>query len=149
LSLKKPFFNDGTYWLNINDNDFPFIAVVEQTNFVDQKNYNQNSLLYLGGYYPSGHPFFKYNQQQLLKKFLPFLKRINPEFKLNNNLNEVFIFKKPYAQPIMPTGYSRILNQLQKQNGKSVIANMQLIYPYDRGINYAIKIGQEAAGKIN
>ncbi|PJE69230.1 amine oxidase, partial [Candidatus Shapirobacteria bacterium CG10_big_fil_rev_8_21_14_0_10_38_14] len=51
LELKEKFFADGTYWLNINNANFPFVAVVEHTNFTNPKHYANHHLLYVGGYY--------------------------------------------------------------------------------------------------
>lgn len=48
LILKKRFLTDGTYWLNINEKNFPFVAVVEHTNFIDSKYYGGNHILYVG-----------------------------------------------------------------------------------------------------
>ena len=149
LTLKKPFFEDQTYWLNINEKQFPFIAVVEQTNFINKKNYNQENVLYLGGYYPKTHPFFKKTKEQLWKEFLPFVKKINPKFNFEKNLIDSFLFKNLNAQPIITPVYYQNLKKLEKQKGKVVVANMQLIYPYDRGINYAIQMGKRAAEKIS
>ena len=44
LSLKESFLKDGSYWLNINEMDFPFLALVEHTNMVDKKLYNNENL---------------------------------------------------------------------------------------------------------
>jgi len=51
LSLKQSFLKDGTYWLNINELDHPFLAVVEHTNFIDKKNYNNEHFVYIGNYF--------------------------------------------------------------------------------------------------
>jgi len=149
LILKKPFFEDQTYWLNINEKHFPFIAVVEQTNFINKENYNQESLLYLGGYYHQNHPFFKKTKKQLLEEFLPFVEKINPRFNFEENLIDSFLFKNLSAQPIITPAYYQNLKKLEKQKKKVIVANMQLIYPYDRGINYAIRMGKKAAEKIS
>src|SRR5260221_12130706 len=34
LTLDQSFLTDGTYWLNINEEKFPFLCIVEHTNFV-------------------------------------------------------------------------------------------------------------------
>jgi len=50
LSLKHKFFEDETYWLNVNDKGHPFLALVEHTNFIDKKHYNNEHLVYIGNY---------------------------------------------------------------------------------------------------
>jgi len=59
LRLKKPFFPNSTYWLNICDTKLPVTAIVEHTNIMDKKYYNDEHLLYLGNYVPQDHPFMK------------------------------------------------------------------------------------------
>ena len=53
LRLKKPFFKDNTYWLNVCDKTAPVMAIVEHTNYMDKKYYNDEHLLYLGNYKPA------------------------------------------------------------------------------------------------
>jgi len=87
MVLKKSFLTDGTYWLNINENNFPFVAVVQHTNFIDKKHYDQKEILYVGGYYSQDHPYFKISKEKILAQFLPYLKKINPNFKKTDILN--------------------------------------------------------------
>ena len=144
VTTEKQFLKDKTYWLNINDSRFPFIALVEQTNFISPKYYNGDHLLYLGGYYPTNHPFFKYNKEELWQFFEPYVKKINPEIKVK----KLLMFKTSFAQPIVTHNYHRHMPHLQTPIKNVFIANMQMIYPWDRGVNYAIKLGKEAAKKI-
>ena len=73
LTLKKSFLTDGTYWLSVNENNFPFVAVVQHTNFIDKNHYGQHHILYVGGYYPQNHPYFKVGKEKVLAEFLPYL----------------------------------------------------------------------------
>lgn len=147
LVLKEKFLTDNTYWLNINEPDFPFVAVVEHSNFVNRKHYGNNHLLYVGGYYPQNHPYFKMTKKEILKKFTPFLKKINPKFNpldtkysiLNTNL---------HAQPIIPPNYSQTIPSHQTPISNLYLANMHQVYPWDRGINYAIELGEKIAKKV-
>ena len=43
LTLKKSFLKDGTYLLNVNEENFPFVGVVEHTNFIDKSHYHHHS----------------------------------------------------------------------------------------------------------
>jgi len=146
LRLKKQFLKEGTYWLNITDSSFPFVAVVEHTNFIDPKYYNGDHLLYLGGYYPQNHPFFKLSSKEIYEKFLPFLKRINPNFDFSSEVIDFSLFSDWYAQPIIPPEYSPPL--LKTPVRGLFFASMHHIYPWDRGINYAIELGKYAAYEI-
>lgn len=149
LVLKEKFLTDGTYWLNINQQGFPFVAVVEHTNFVNLKYYAGAHILYIGGYYPQNHRYFKMSKEDILKEFLPYLKKINSNFNFKFSILDFQLSASAYAQPIVPVGYSKILADFKNSLPKNIyVANMQTIYPWDRGINYAIKQGQKTAAEI-
>ena len=146
LVLKEKFLTDGTYWLNISEPGFPFVAVVEHTNFVNPTYYGGNHLVYVGGYYPQNHPYFKMTKKQILNKFLPCLQKINPTYHLSPITYH--LFKSLYAQPIIPTNYSKLIPKMKTPLPKVYLANMQMVYPWDRGINYAIELGGKIADAI-
>ncbi|PIU03385.1 hypothetical protein COT44_02995 [Candidatus Shapirobacteria bacterium CG08_land_8_20_14_0_20_39_18] len=145
LVLKEKFLIDNTYWLNINDPGYPFVSVVEQTNFIDPKYYGGNHILYVGGYYPANHRFFKMTKEEIFKEFLPFLKKINPDYNFKLKIENFKLSSNKYAQPITPTNYSRIIPPHQTSIPNVYLANMQQIYPWDRGINYAVELGEKIA----
>jgi len=144
LSLKKPFLVDGTYWLNINDLEFPFLAIVEHTNFMSKKYYNNEHLIYVGNYLPHEHEYYKREAEDLVKEFLPYLKKINPDFN-KSWINKAYLFKAPFAQPIIPLNYSKILPKLETPIKGLYLANIQQVYPWDRGTNYAVELGEKVA----
>jgi len=148
LVLKESFLADGTYWLNINEPDFPFVAIVEHTNFVDKRHYDGNHILYVGGYYPQNHRYFTLSKEEVLKTFLPFLQKINPRFGEFSIFNCQFS-KNLYAQPIIPINYSQIIPSMKTDNPRLFRANMQMVYPWDRGVNYAIELGEKVANEVS
>ena len=146
LVLKKPFLTDGTYWLNINEPGFPFVAVVEHTNFIDPVHYGGSRILYVGGYYPQNHRYFKMSKDKILEEFLPYLKKINPKVQLSTvgcqrsaNL---------FAQPVVPINHSAAIPKMATPLEGVYLANMQMVYPWDRGMNYAVEMGERAAATI-
>ncbi len=146
LRLKKPFFKDGTYWLSICDNRAPIMAIVEHTNFMDKENYDNENLLYLGNYKSQEDAYFLMDKNSMLKKFDPFLKRINPDYA--KNVIGYELFKAPFAQPIIPINYSKILPSFETPLKNVFLANIEQVYPWDRGTNYAVELGQKVAGFI-
>lgn len=143
VRMKKSFLQDGTYWLSICDKEAPLMAIIEHTNFVDKKYYNNEHLLYLGKYLPSTHPFFAYTGKRILKIYLSYLQRINPQ--ITDNIIAVEKFTAPFAQPIIPPNYSKFVPPIKTPLSNIYLANMQQVYPWDRGTNYAVAIGIEAA----
>ena len=148
LTLKKPFLKDGTYWLNINEEKFPFVGIVEHTNFIDKSHYQYQSIVYVLGYYPQNHRYFKMSKEAILKEWFPYLERINPEFSLASSINNSYLTRSLYTQPINPLDYSKIVPSHQTPVKNVFLANMQQVYPWDRGLNYAIEMGEKIANQI-
>ncbi|MBI4066831.1 NAD(P)/FAD-dependent oxidoreductase [Candidatus Gottesmanbacteria bacterium] len=146
---KKQFFPDGTYWLNINDRKFPFIAVVEHTNFIDSKYYGGNHLLYVGNYLPPDHPYLKMKDKELLNLYLPYLQKINPNYNLKFQISNFKLFLGPFAQPVFPTNYSHSLPSFQTPLKNVYLANLDMVYPWDRGTNYAVELGNKVAELVD
>ncbi len=146
LRLSKQFLPDDTYWLNVCDRNNPIMAIVEHTNYMDKKSYNNESLVYLGNYLPRDSKRFSMTKEETLKLFHPFLQRINPEYK--KHLISSYLFKAPFAQPIIPTNYSAMILPFQTPLKNVFLANIEQIYPWDRGTNYAVELGQKVAKEI-
>jgi len=82
----------------------------------------------------------------MLKKFDPYLRKINPEYA--KNIIGSKLFKTPFAQPIISVNYSQILPSLETPLRNVFLANIEQVYPWDRGTNYAIEFGQKVAKQI-
>jgi len=145
LTLKRPLSH--IYWMNIGDRSMPFLALVEHTNFVGPENYGGNHILYISNYLHQGHEYFGMDEEQLWAIFEPALRRINPEFS-SEWVTRKWLFKAPYAQPIIRMEYSA-----HKPDHRTPVAGLYLetmtqIYPEDRGQNYSIKMGEEVAQMV-
>lgn len=146
LSLKHPLM-DKVYWLNVNDLEWPFLAVVEHTNFMSKEKYNNEHLVYIGDYLDKDHPHMRMSKQELIEKFTPYLKKINPLFS-EESINRSFLFKASYAQPVPEVNYSSTILPLTTPAQNIYLATMAQIHPWDRGTNYAIELGKRVAGVI-
>ncbi|HYY87742.1 MAG TPA: FAD-dependent oxidoreductase [Chloroflexota bacterium] len=134
----------GVYWLNINDRDLPFLALVEHTNFLPPQDYGGRHLVYLGNYLPMDHPLFEQSDEQVLASFLPALTRIRPEFD-RSWVREHWMFRAPYAQPVVTTDYLCRLPPHRTPLPGVWLANMAHVYPQDRGQNYSLRLGERLA----
>lgn len=146
LETKQPILKK-VYWLNINDRSFPFLSMVAHTNFIDKKNYGGTHITYLGNYLTDNHPYLSMTQSQLLQTFIPFIKKINPEFTKTQIMSS-FLFTAPNAQPVHTLRYSKHAPKIQTPIPHIYIANMDSIYPWDRGTNYAVELGMKTAEEI-
>lgn len=147
LRLKRPFLTDGTYWLNICEPRSPALAIVEHTNFMDKRNYNNEHLVYVGNYVPYKHPYFSMSKSQLLATFDPLLRSLNAHYQMS--LIGTELFKAPFAQPIISVHYSRMIPPFTTPLKNVYLANIQQVYPWDRGTTHAIELGQKVAHLIS
>lgn len=146
LRLTEQFLKDNTYWLSICENGAPVMAIVEHTNFMDKKYYNNEHIVYLGNYLPFNHQYFSMTEEDLLATYEPLLRKINKDFK--KNIIGVKVFSVPFAQPIIPLSYSRILPSFETPLNNVYLANIQQVYPWDRGTNYAVELGEKVASLL-
>jgi len=146
LETKKPLLKK-TYWLNINDRSFPFLAVVDHTNMIHPSHYGGSHICYIGNYLPESHPFLSKSKEELLALFFPYLKKIAPTFKKTDIIN-TFSFAIPHAQPVHTCGYSKQAPKIITPCDHLYLANLDSIYPWDRGTNYAVELGKRAATTI-
>ena len=142
LALKQPL--SSTYWLNVGDAETPFIAVIEHTNFIEKERYGGTNLVYLSNYLIPNHPWFSLSDEELDDLFLPHLTKINPNFS-RDWIAERWVFKGPNAQPVIRRNYRDDLPDHRTPVPGLYLANMQQIYPEDRGQNYSIRMGNQVA----
>jgi len=146
IRLSKPFFQDKTYWLSVCDRSSPLMAIVEHTNFMDKTYYNNEHVIYVGNYLPLHHRFFSYSPEKLLHEYDPFLQKINKEYR--QHIIGTHMFQAPFAQPIIPINYSKKIPPFTTPLRNVYLANMQQVYPWDRGTNYAVALGKKVATLI-
>jgi protoporphyrinogen oxidase len=145
VSVKEQLSKEGYYWFNLPKSaGFPYLALVEHTNFVPSEHFGGEHILYMGDYLDTDHPHFSMNKEELLKKFLPSLKRINPEFD-DTWVTDSWLFKTAYAQPIPLVNHSTNIPDIQTPIPGLFLASMSQVYPWDRGTNFAVRIGRQAA----
>jgi protoporphyrinogen oxidase len=137
LALDRPLTD--VYWLNINDEGYPFLALVEHTNYMPPEDYGGRHLVYLGNYLPMNHRRFTMTEDETLAEMLPALGRINPAFD-TGWVKEHWIFKAPFAQPIVTVGYPDRLPPHDTPVRGLYVANMSQVYPQDRGQNYSMAL---------
>ncbi|MSQ61408.1 MAG: NAD(P)/FAD-dependent oxidoreductase [Dehalococcoidia bacterium] len=142
LALRQPLSH--VYWLNMGDPDIPFIATVEHTNFIERERYGGLNIVYLSNYLEPGHPYFALTPEELDELFLPHLTKINPNFS-RDWIADRWVFKGPNAQPVIGRGYREDMPDPRTPVPGLYLANMQQIYPEDRGQNYSLRLGQQVA----
>lgn len=145
LSLKHQLSEQGYYWYNIPKSaGFPFLSLVEHTNFLSPEYFGGDHLVYVGDYLPQDHAHFDLSQEELLVKFLPHFAKFNPKFS-PEWIQKTWLSRTKYAQPIPLVDHSRNIPAIQTPIPGLFFASMSQVYPWDRGTNFAVEIGRRAA----
>ncbi|MFZ5909854.1 MAG: NAD(P)/FAD-dependent oxidoreductase [Chloroflexota bacterium] len=144
-ALKHRLSEDGYYWFNLPKEDgFPFLALVEHTNYVSPEHFGGDHIVYAGDYLEAGHEYFSLDEAALLERFAPAFQRINPKFTLDW-VKKAWVFKTDYGQPVPLLNHSRNIPPIQTPIQGLYFASMSQVYPWDRGTNFAVEIGRRAA----
>ncbi len=139
VALDRPL--TSVYWLNVNDPGYPFMALVEHTNYRPAADYGGRHLIYLGNYRPMDDPLMSASKEAVLAEFLPYLARINPSFDVSW-LTDAWMFAAPFAQPIVTVDYRDHIPPFRTPVPGLYVANMFQVYPHDRGQNYSIALAE-------
>jgi protoporphyrinogen oxidase len=148
LALKQRISEQGYYWFNIpKDEGYPFLAVVEHTNFVSPDHFGGDHILYCGDYLETDHIYFDLSDDELLARFIPGIQRINPHFE-RDWIKKIWVHRTKYAQPVPLVNHSRNIPSIKTPIPGLYFASMSQVYPWDRGTNFAVEIGRQAARLI-
>jgi len=142
LELTSPL--SDIYWLNINDPDIPFTGIVEHTNFLPVETCAGRHIVYLTKYLKQDSEMYNMGAEQLLEFSLPYIRRIFTGFE-REQVYDYHVWKAPYAQPLIERYYSRLICPTEAPIKGLYIATMAQVYPQDRGVNYAVAQGRQAA----
>jgi protoporphyrinogen oxidase len=145
LALSRQLSEEGYYWFNLPKSaGYPYLALVEHTNFVPARYFGGEHIVYIGDYLDPDHEYFRLSKGELLDRFLPTLPRFNPAFD-PSWVKESWLFRTSYAQPIPEVDHSRKIPAIQTPILGLYFASMSQVYPWDRGTNFAVEIGRRAA----
>ena len=145
LELKRSL--SSLYWLNVNDPSFPFVGVIEHTNFEPASTYGGKHIVYLSKYLPSSADFYRMSNPEAVEVALDALKRMFPDFQ-REIVGNAHVWRADYAQPLVERHYSRLVPDFAAPLKNLFVSSMAQVYPEDRGTNYAVRNGYEAARVI-
>jgi protoporphyrinogen oxidase len=148
LALKEKLSESGVYWHNLpKDAGFPFLALVEHTNYLSPQFFGGDHLVYCGDYLVPDHEYFELSEEELLSRFKQSLTRFNPSFT-DDWIRDHWLFRTRYAQPVPPLNHSQSIPDLKTPIPGLWLASMSQVYPWDRGTNFAVEIGRRAARRM-
>ena len=135
------------YWLNVNDPGFPFVGVIEHTNFEPASTYAGRHIVYLSRYLPEGDALWRMPNEEVIAFTLEHLRRMFPDLT-DDRVLAAHVWRAQYAQPVVERGYRRLIPDVRAPLANLFLATMAQIYPQDRGTNYAIRQGREVARDV-
>ncbi len=135
------------YWLNVNDPGFPFVGVIEHTNFDSPENYAGSHIVFLSRYLTLDDALWSLGDEAHVDFAVEHLKRMFPEMD-RSWIIEHRVSRAEFAQPVTERGYSAYVPGKETVFKNAMIATMAQIYPEDRGTNYAIRDGRASAESI-
>ena len=146
LSLKHQLSKQGYYWFNL-----PKKARVSRswrwwsTPISSRPNTSAATISSTWAItWKPGHEYFSLSEDELLERFIPAFKRINPDFE-PDWIKKIWVFKTDYAQPVPLVNHSKNIPAIQTPLAGLYFASMSQVYPWDRGTNFAVEIGRKAA----
>ena len=145
LRLKRSL--SDTYWLNVADPNFPYVGIIEHTNFDDPKNYNNERIAYLSKYLPVTDKLYTMSDEEVLATSIPHIQRMFPDFNRDWIIGS-HVWRANYSQPIVVKNYSKLIPSRKTPIENLWLSTMAQIYPQDRGTNYAVMHGREVAKEI-
>ncbi len=148
LALKHRLSEQGVYWHNLpKPTGFPFLALVEHTNFLPPEHFGGEHIIYCGDYLDPDHEYFSLTQEELLARFLPALPRFNPAFR-PDWVRASWLFRTSYAQPVPPLNHSASIPDVATPLPGLWLASMSQVYPWDRGTNFAVEIARKTVRRM-
>jgi len=137
-----------TYWLNVNDPSFPFVGVIEHTNFERPETYGGSHIVYLSKYLPHTDPLFSMDADAILDYSLPYLQRMFPTME-RSWIKRHHLWRARWSQPVVEKHYSSLIPSEHGPIEGFHLCSMAQIYPEDRGTNYAIRAGRKIGRHIS
>ncbi|MBA2517566.1 MAG: NAD(P)/FAD-dependent oxidoreductase [Solirubrobacterales bacterium] len=135
------------YWTNNAEPGVPFLGLIEHTNLVEPDHYGGRRFLYVANYVSADDPLVELDADALLGHYTPGLRAVRPDFS-PDWIRTRWLFREPAAQPIVTVGYGAQIPPLRTDVPGLVLANTTQIYPEDRGTNYSVRLGADAAAAL-
>lgn len=137
----------STYWLNVSDPSFPYVGIIEHTNFEPPASYQGKHVVYLSKYLPETEALYRMSPDEVLSHSVPHIQRMFPQFD-RSWIVEHHVWRERYAQPIVCKRYGSLVPPRQSPLPGLWFCTMAQVYPEDRGTNYAIRDGRECGRQL-
>jgi protoporphyrinogen oxidase len=145
LQLDRPF--SDSFWMNINVPGIPFNGIIEYTNLNRYFDRGRTHILYIPYYMPVTDDKFSQPDSEYLQECFEAFKMINPRFEEKWVVNSV-VSRAAYAQPICDIGFADRVPGLRGPLKGLLVSDPCQLYPADRTLTGAVRLGTEVAKMI-
>ena len=106
LELERPLTEH--FWVNIADRRYPFVGLIEHSNFVGTANTGGRVFSHVTNYLAADHELLALDADELLDRYEDGLRMLNPAFDRSWVRNR-WVFREPAGQPIVRVGYPELI----------------------------------------
>jgi len=129
------------YWTNIADRDLFFCGYIEQTRLTGNAEYGGLNIAYLTKYVYLDKNEKTLSNEDLKQKAYYALRKLFPERKIEKIVKNLYFSISENAQVVTDFNFKETNMELLK-NHNLFLGNMSNVYPDERSINNAIKVGK-------
>jgi protoporphyrinogen oxidase len=145
LELDRPLSH--LYWTNVNNPSFPFVGIIEHTNFERPDSYGGRHIVYLSKYLAPTDPLYNMDGKEFLHYAFPYLKAMFPSLE-QQWIQAHHLWRARWSQPVVEKHYSALIPAQDGPREGFHICSMAQVYPEDRGTNYAIREGRRLGRRL-
>ena len=146
MRLKAPL--SDYYWINIGDTSAPFAVMVEHTNWIDSRDYNDEHIVYLSCYVSSESDKLWNSSDEVV--FEAGCRSLSGMFKNYNSAQIIGynVFREKYTQPIYNIKYSGMMPAFQTPVKGLYLVNTSQFYPLSRCMNTSFMLADRFVREI-
>lgn len=134
-----------TYWVNVVERlGLGCVGIIEHTNLIPSERYGGRTLVYLAHYVDRQSDAWSASVEELIAAVEPSFRRLNPAYDPRWIVN-AHVTRDPFAQPIPQVGGSMPGLPVETGLPGLVHASLAHIYPDDRGVSLALRLGSRTA----
>ena len=145
LRLSRSLSN--SYWTSVVDPEFPFVGLIEHSNFVPPEDYEGDKLVYLSRYIDVQHPHYSQSDESYFDFCVTAIQRMFPDFD-TSWVKGYSVWRTPYGQPVNVANFHKLTPPERVDDSGLYICNMAQIYPKFRGTAEALNNGHLVAERM-
>ena len=133
------------YWTNIGDDALPFVGLIEHTNLIEPERYDGRRFLYVANYLPRGHELLDLDADGRARALHAGPARGQPGVRRATGSSSSGCTASRPPSRSSPSATASKIPPMQTPHARPRSGQHDADLPEDRGTNYAVREGNEAA----